>query len=114
METKHTAGPWVARPEPVDANGNGRMSHWIDGGPGRQPIADVRSYGDGESTANAQLIAAAPDLLKALQRSIQNIEQLAETANTIAIRFGLGKKVHADDFTESARAAIAKVRGESW
>lgn len=52
----------------------------------------------GNEKANAQLIAAAPDLLEALE-------------NLLAVREGKGgTRYHCD---EIARAAIAKTRGET-
>lgn len=59
------------------------------------------------------LTAAAPDLLAALEISIQLINQLCDTVNTIdRSRGGNGRKVFNDDFTEPARAAIAKAKGQ--
>lgn len=65
-----------------------------------------------EDKANARLIAAAPDLLAALQKDIHHIEQLAEMVNMFAEQLGLGRKVHTEDFTENARQAIARATGE--
>lgn len=51
---------------------------------------------------------AAPDMLTALRRANQHIEQLAQMLN--AVRPG---KVRASDFTEETRAAIAKAEGRA-
>lgn len=61
--TKHTPGPWTAD--------NLKISRV---GPGARPIASlwVNDAHKSESQANAQLIAAAPDLLAAL-KTITNI-----------------------------------------
>jgi tagatose-1,6-bisphosphate aldolase non-catalytic subunit AgaZ/GatZ len=55
------------------------------------------------------LLAAAPDLLKALVKSEQNIIQLCNMVN----QFAGFTKAHPDDFAEQTRAAIAKATKES-
>ena len=89
--SKHTPGPWEAR-EHSDG------SHWFvdwDGG---------WTAGDELSEANARLIAAAPDLLNALEESLVVIsfsdfhEDQVPAANEVMRRI---------------RAAIAKARGKS-
>lgn len=102
MENKHTPGPWRVV---IDDDGNhlsGRpmvaasveldcaIVHW-DG--------FVQTYwrsarGDNEIHANANLIAAAPELLDALE-------------------LALSYAGYGDDWVSSARAAIAKARGKS-
>lgn len=80
--SKHTPGPWSER--------NGRIFQ-ID----REEltIADVARAFDGDySPSNARLIAAAPDLLEALEYAIKQVPELA-TVPGIA-------------------AALAKARGE--
>jgi hypothetical protein len=60
---KHTPGPWrYDRRNPSPTTGE----HMIAGGkPGY--LAEVRDCGSGDIVGNARLIAAAPDLLAALQ-----------------------------------------------
>jgi hypothetical protein len=66
-----TPGPWTYR-KPSEDTPN--VEYWIDG-PNRIPIADIKTNGEPES--NAKLIAAAPELykaLKALHDSFQHID----------------------------------------
>lgn len=95
-KAKHTDGPWIAAPyssmvgAPVVASPNGRS------------IANVTYFGlgadfqnhDDESAANARLIAAAPDLLEAL-------EFIADP---------LSGYIHGEAF-DKACAAIKKAKG---
>lgn len=91
---KHTPGPWIVDP---DMRGLGNL-----------PVAGVRSF-DGISIANcgtdghanARLIAAAPDLLAALQQMMREYE---------CLRFEQPERW--PDAATAARAAIAKATGE--
>lgn len=101
---KHTAGPWVAAPyssmvgAPVVASPSGR------------PVCSVTYFalGDGfeghdeVSAANARLIAAAPDLLEALELAL-------EYFNSAQAQLSASGQVARD----AARAAIAKATGET-
>lgn len=75
----------------------------------------VVDEGTGENIAvtykaeNAPVIAASHELLRALKKSAQNIEQLCGIVNTLA---GF-RKVRAEDFGELAYKAIEKAEGES-
>lgn len=87
MTTKHTPGPWHRN---IRANGKyptvfaGRNQH----------VAVVKQQGDpSETEANIDLVAAAPELLAALQK---------------AVRFG----GLFPDLRVEAEAAIAKATGE--
>lgn len=96
----HTPGPWVltdgftvyALDETKSCN---RFSTLINGGWVHRPSGSTGALldrtTDEELRANARLIAAAPDLLEALQRI------MAEDS---------------EDCWQQARAAIAKARGE--
>lgn len=70
METQHTPGPWLADFHNEQRNG-GRFVTYVRGGNQLVPIAavptGVEGYGREERRANARLIAAAPELLAALQ-----------------------------------------------
>lgn len=83
---KHTPGPWKLRKDyAITAHCNETESH--------EPIA--RAYGDGSIEnlhANSQLIAAAPDLLEALEFVIRGVPDTWEGV-------------------QKARAAIAKATG---
>jgi len=94
MKTQHTPGPWKI---------NKKYSFSVEtlsDGQGINIIAEcsdpdgIRSAG--EDSANAKLIAAAPDLLAALEAMIAKID-----ADKLPISCSL------------ARAAIAKARGEA-
>ena len=108
---KHTPGPWrlewweyKGRPEPVltvrtDADAVAQvMGLWRDG-------ADDSD----ERQANARLIAAAPDLLAALEESERVIRWAAqEAAGRVDKEKVGGWLYHADQ----ARAAIRKAKGD--
>ena len=69
----HTKGPWSA----IEAQ-RGFIVTAIDG---FYDIAVVRNMGNEDNKANARLIAAAPDLLEALQHAVDwlNAAGIAET-----------------------------------
>lgn len=90
--SKHTPGPWTAykRPEPVG------FAEWeIYYGTDTECVAEVV-----HEEANARLIAAAPELLEALQAVIRNDAENRD-------EFGLSVNV-----CKQAIAAIAKATGE--
>jgi len=59
------------------------------------------------TTANARLIAAAPDLLAALQWAAKNLKEVA-----IPMAEGHGHVTSLDSALERALAALAKAQGE--
>ena len=77
METKHTPGPWVVRKE-RELNEYDVQEIYIDTVNGPTSIASVwnpdRENEESESEYDAKLIAAAPDLLAALQRFIKFVD----------------------------------------
>ena len=90
MTTKHTPGPWHVDTEDQDAD--------IHSGFGM--VAKTMGHGhaqDGEGTANARLIAAAPELLDALQSMVSQFPEAELRADP---------DLHAS--VKRARAAIAK------
>ncbi len=89
MSAKFTSGTWIASPE------EGTTEWRVDAGTwGISICADFP--GDGEVEANARLIAAAPDLLYALEEALHLIETLTPLeGSTVRI----------------VRAAIAKATG---
>jgi len=89
--SKHTQGPWIAHPDIGEDN---RGMGWIRTPDGR----DVSCYGTqelwmSENIANGKLMAAAPELLEALQTLLSSND-------------GFGRVRPEDEAT--ARAAIAK------
>lgn len=94
--SKHTPGPWRYD----RCNGSPTTGeHMIAGGkPGY--LAEVRDCGSGDVSANARLIAAAPDLLEACKRMIGSLGVMVCDADSC------GDIVF-------ARAAIAKATGET-
>lgn len=100
MNTKHTPGPWKLRKDyAITAHCDETETH--------EPIA--RAYGDGSIEnlhANSQLIAAAPELLKALKQTLD-----------LAIGHACeARKINADEceswpWVQRARAAIRKATG---
>lgn len=97
MTDKYTPGPWTAG----EFQSNGMVNQTPI-----NPVIGV-AYGDkNESTANARLIAAAPDLLAALEETLQAlIDMLLDRDYT-------EESVSQDPAVIKARAAIAKARGE--
>ena len=83
---KHTPAPWVTFATPNDTD----FSH---------EISDVAAvYKNQNSVHNARLIAAAPELLEALQWATAELEELDEaTAQSVAVHL---------------RSTIAKATGE--
>jgi hypothetical protein len=119
MSTKHTQGPWhwVDPENDLEWDGKSGMVYASlrtvkEFGENRTDVIDGKHYthfslpkfilgycesieGTDESAANARLIAAAPDLLEALQAVIDH-----------------GSMTGADWASDKARAAIAKATGE--
>lgn len=99
---KHTPGPWV-----VEENSSPPL---IWGNDYEKPVAEVelhRSYADyvdGEAQANARLIAAAPDMLEALENLVAKYNAMQDG--------NIGAQLTNGDFF-AARAAIAKAKGQA-
>jgi hypothetical protein len=93
MNGQHTPGPWrVERQNPSPTTGE-----WMIAGAKPGYLAEVRDCGSGDVSANARLIAAAPELLHCLKVVLCHV-QGDEAMESI---------VHADYI----RAAIAKATG---
>lgn len=91
MTAKHTPGPWELRPDDM-----GGLSSLVFPAGQPHPVAGVTGYysGNWERLANALLIAAAPELLEALQFV------MTASGGQLGTAF------------EQAQAAIAKATGE--
>ena len=98
---KHTPRPWIRDYEfPTDKyrhimNGNGNGAVYI----AKLPLSRCRE----EQEANARLIAAAPDLLEALEVASSAIRGLRKQGSQTAFW---------DDVEYQARAAIAKATSQ--
>lgn len=107
MGTKYTPGPWEVTQ--IDCLGNEVVEYGnvrpvnrhMFGHETSLPIADFYLWDMPEQKANALLIAAAPELLEALEMIVNEADSY--TART-------GKPVY--NWLDQARAAIAKAKGE--
>ncbi|MOA32384.1 hypothetical protein D3C78_1535990 [compost metagenome] len=119
--SKHTPGPWTAmqggqyvtdNPWSVDHEDGNDNTIAPVGGPDGQVVALVvmddqsrpNRWGDSELDANASLISAAPDLLKALVLAVEELKQLKKTVGFRAYTIGV---------IDGGEEAIAKARGEA-
>jgi len=95
-ETKWTKGPWVADGFFVSSNSGGAVGHDI--------VSACGTVGrpDSETEANAQLIAAAPDMYASLEEARGTIQALIDEGYTGHV-----------DQRGRIDAALAKARGES-
>jgi hypothetical protein len=104
MTTKHTPGPWTRAKEPIgDMDMVGPNGECIIGGCGccGSPFG---VDGDPDSTdANAHLIAAAPDLLEALEAAYMILNSLDPEDSP-------GGRQRLADTLATIRAAIAKAK----
>jgi hypothetical protein len=100
----HTPLPW--RIEPLELHEGGVKIAVV--GANGETVADQQTYYPAEiSDANAALIVRAinayDELVEALEKAKQRIEQLAHTVNVLS-----PGKVRAEDFTDVVVAALAK------
>jgi len=110
--TKHTPGPWK-----VEKSSDGEL--WIEGygkdkclwgvleGPWKEIQDHVMPFTERE--ANAQLIAAAPDLLEELIR----LRDWLQSIQTFNLRNGQGNRIDHDKALLSIVEVIKKAKGES-
>src|SRR5574343_74706 len=94
MTEGHTKGPWEIR------EGNDEL--WI--GPEGQDAVAVISKQISDASANARLVAAAPELLAALKRLVVAAEMPDD---------GIAARIAKAEAEAKARAAIAKAEGRS-
>lgn len=101
---KHTPGPWSLSEE---THRDGLRSKLIHGMPeGMLAIVRVEHQGAYYGDANARLIAAAPDMLDALQH-------LSSVYEHIWVKMSDGEMAIVKGAWEVAEAAIAKAEGRS-
>lgn len=114
MKMPHTPGPWEVAPHPDDAEmvevvrdyveiaGGRKQAQWIaecDSGVDSDMSEDEWQQTVERNQANARLIAAAPDLLAACERSVRLLGQREGTDAVV------------DSALVQIRAAIAKAEG---
>jgi hypothetical protein len=100
FEAKHTPGPWHTA-EILD---EGKLTIEVRA-PNENPLAVVLQCGTASCLSNARLLAAAPDLLKALQELEPFFDSLICYASTMA-------EYEPNRIVGDARAAIAKATGD--
>lgn len=93
---EHTPGPWRLEYHATQEGKGGTMENWVIGGDGHL-IIKLPAWSKVQQ-ANARLIAAAPDLLDALESVIDR---------------GDADSVFATPVLKKAREAIAKARGSA-
>lgn len=100
---KHTPGPWSVNP-PFFKNWDSRCIYGVT-----EYVACVGGVENCRETidANARLIAAAPELLEALEFLVFAFESCDETGYVDGHGF-----IDTEDLKEKARQAIAKAKGE--
>ena len=101
MDNKHTPGPWALANSWDTRRHAGAVVQTTETDYGTKgvPVAYIAKRMGEAPAANAHLIAAAPDLLAALE--------------IIAAYWDAGNFTRRPEICDCARAAIAKARGES-
>lgn len=97
--TRHANGPWTDSGSATFMGGVSYRNVVSDTGSHFVTVAVVPGYDDPQGEANARLIAAAPELLEALEWLVSDLQSD-------------GCEEHIPMSIYSARAAIAKARGE--
>lgn len=77
---RHMPGPWRV----MRQNHSPTTGEWMITGSKPGYLAEVRDCGSGDVNANAKLIAAAPDLLQALQYAVGQVPELATVPGVAA------------------------------
>lgn len=101
--SNHTPGPWMIQSRDNDLLFDvvdSRTESKLIAGPFRHELPTVK--GNSETIANARLIAAAPELLEALETIVcwQDVDSI-------------GARLTSAQMLTQARAAIAKAKGEA-
>jgi len=98
MTTKHTPGPWAYSPQKGKPGHCNLAQVWRSDGKCLATLTSTKN--EGEATADACLIAAAPDMLEALEK----IAAFDDGSVICTAKF--------DEMAAIARAAIKKSKGE--
>ena len=101
--SKHTPGPWA-----VERDAEGRL-HVVEGD--FLDVAEVGYLSGPDPEANARLIAAAPELLEALEQLFR-IGEFYSSAIEHDNYGEHGRKMDLAEWATLAQAAIAKAKGE--
>ena len=95
--TQHTPGPWEVRTGEFIKDSEGKAIAYCQSSNGTRNVDEVH--------ANARLIAAAPDLLKALDKTAGRIDNLLDSAH-----FNDTVRNFLMNMGDDIQAAIAKAR----
>ena len=97
--TKHTPGPWIFTPDDSEAYCAGHVERSGD----RYLICQVYTQQNGDRKANARLIAAAPEMLVAMEKALPVLEHWMEYCSDRDDR---------EAILDPFKAAIAKAKPE--
>lgn len=109
LSRKHSKGPWAAK---TGSFGVGRYIEAADGHPVCQLSANTTPKGlakerSGEAAANARLLAAAPDLLAALDKWQSWYAAMQQSGRLVKVP----SNSHVASAGLATKAALAKVEG---
>jgi hypothetical protein len=108
--SKHTPGPWKWMRNETEPGLDGDSPLVSESGESILQLGDCYQNGGEPNAANANLIAAAPDLLEALELLLVDAENLD---GNLESEFGSSKRKWESPYTfDIARAAIARAKGE--
>lgn len=103
-QSKHTPGPWILRPDDPEKVRDSDSAHGI-------AVMSGGSRSIAEREANAHLIAAAPDLLHALDSLLTWMIEAEQEMNA-PLGVGYRARVQKGVVIEKARAALQKSIGK--
>ena len=115
--SKHTEGPWAVEADPMDdrdyetmivlPNKSGGFGTWIARAEHNwnEASAGEHRISWAEAQANARLIAAAPELLEALEATTHEVESVIRLVSNLTVRDEM------QAVADKARSAIAKATG---
>lgn len=107
MNTAHTPGPWMIEPAPADSGLRIREKNPDPSSPPRIGIAHVYQYP--RSSANARLIAAAPELLAVVQRLFHSVNGFSATFSAVNTDYACSQlRKEITETIREAQNALAK------